>query len=75
LDFNDAFGCKIRRKVCFLFNGAAAQGGNPEVYGVIATMGNTSASAAIIKTARAVAAPVRYSGWASSVRPSDSPKV
>ena len=33
LDFNDAFGCKIRRKVCFLFNGAAARGGNPEVCG------------------------------------------
>jgi|BarGraIncu00222A_1022003.scaffolds.fasta_scaffold05729_8 hypothetical protein len=33
LDFNDAFGCKIQRKVCFLFNGAAARGGDPELCG------------------------------------------
>lgn len=31
LDFNDAFGCKIRRRVCFLFNGTAIRGGDPEV--------------------------------------------
>ena len=33
LDFSDAFGCKIQRKVCFLFNGTAARSGDPELCG------------------------------------------
>jgi hypothetical protein len=33
LDFNDAFGCKIQRKVCFLFNGTSARSGDPELCG------------------------------------------
>jgi hypothetical protein len=33
LGFDDAFGCKIQRKVCFLFNGATIRNGEPEVCG------------------------------------------
>jgi hypothetical protein len=63
LDFNDAFGCKIRGKVCVLLKEPLLEAVIRSYAVVIATMGNTSASAAIIKTTRAVAAPVRSSGW------------